>query len=53
MFEIEIISFIEANALDTYDVTPDEQRKKLTIEQILQICNCLREVSFHSAIRLE
>lgn len=44
LFEIEVISFIEANAYDTYEVTPEEQRKKLNLAQILQICNCLREL---------
>jgi len=44
LFEIEVISYIEANAFDAYEVTPEEQRKKLTLEQILQICNCLRQL---------
>ena len=44
LFEIEVISFIEASAYDAFEVTPEEQRKKLSLDQILQICNCLREV---------
>lgn len=45
LFEIEVISFIEANAYDEFEVTPEEQRKKLTLPQMLQICNCLRQVN--------
>jgi len=44
LFEIEVISYIEANAYDEFEVSPEEQRKKLTLPQILQICNCLREL---------
>lgn len=44
LFEIEVISFIEANAYDSYELSSYEQRKKLTLDQILQICNCLREL---------
>ena len=45
LFEIEVISFIEANAYDSFELSSEEQRKKLTLDQILQICNCLREVT--------
>lgn len=44
LFQIEVISFIEANAFDSYELTSDDQRKKLNLAQILQICNCLREL---------
>lgn len=44
LFEIEVISFIEANAYDSYELSSEEQRKKLNLAQILQICNCLREL---------
>jgi FKBP-type peptidyl-prolyl cis-trans isomerase len=45
LFEIEVISFIEANAYDQYQASSEEQQKKLTMSQMLQICNCLREVT--------
>ena len=44
LFEIEVISFIEANAYDEYEKSCEEQRKKITLAQMMQICNCLREV---------
>jgi FKBP-type peptidyl-prolyl cis-trans isomerase len=44
MFEVEVISFVEASAYDNYEVTPENQRSQLTFEQMLQIVNCLREV---------
>ncbi len=50
LFEIEVISFIEASAYDAFEVTPEEQRKKLTLDQILQICNCLREVILNTRL---
>lgn len=46
LFEVEVISFIEANAYDQFELTPEEQRQKLTLPQMLQICNCLRQVFF-------
>ena len=44
LFEVEVISYIQANAYDEYQSTPEEQRKKLSVQQMLIICNCLREV---------
>lgn len=44
MFEVEIISFIEANVFDKYEETCEEQRKKISFEEMLRICNCLREL---------
>ena len=45
LFEIEVISFVQATPYDEYENTPEEARKKLTVAQMLIICNCLREVS--------
>jgi FKBP-type peptidyl-prolyl cis-trans isomerase len=44
LFEVEVVSFIEASAYDEYENKSAEQRKKLTLDQILLICNCLREL---------
>ncbi|CAF0907657.1 unnamed protein product [Brachionus calyciflorus] len=44
LFEIEVISFVEANAYDQYETASDEQREKVNLEQMLKICNCLREL---------
>jgi FK506-binding protein 6 len=51
MFEIEIISFIEANAFDRYEETCEEQRKKISFEEMVKICNCLRELGNDNYIR--
>lgn len=47
LFEVEVISFIQANPYDEYELAPEEARKKLTVTQMLIICNCLREVADH------
>lgn len=44
LFEIEVISFVESNAYDNYEQCTDEQREKVTLDQMLKICNCLREL---------
>ncbi len=52
LFEVEVISFVEANAFDQYEETCEDQRKKLTLEQMLKICNCLREVWFKVCLEI-
>ncbi|RNA40467.1 inactive peptidyl-prolyl cis-trans isomerase FKBP6-like [Brachionus plicatilis] len=52
LFEIEVISFVEANAFDNYEASSDEQRGKMSLDQILKICNCLRELGNDNYKRL-
>ena len=44
LFEVECISFIEANEYEKYENSTDEQRAKVSFKQMMHICNCLREV---------
>ena len=44
LFEIEVVSFIEANEYEKFEQSSDEQRAKLSLSHMLRICNCLREV---------
>lgn len=52
LFEIEVISFVEANAFDNYETFSDEQREKMSLEQMLKICNCLRDLGNDNYKRL-
>ena len=43
---------MESSAYDEFENKSEEQRKKLTLDQMLLICNCLREVRVAKFIAL-
>lgn len=45
LFEIEVISYVESTPYDDFENAPEEARRSLSVDQMLVICNCLREVS--------
>ena len=48
MFEVELISFIDNKAADEYDALDSEEKDKMSVTDLVDVANSLREVDTHT-----
>uniref|UniRef100_A0A1X7SEL4 peptidylprolyl isomerase n=1 Tax=Amphimedon queenslandica TaxID=400682 RepID=A0A1X7SEL4_AMPQE len=43
LFEVEVLSFVDHSAADSYDELPDEDKAKVSLKEIVNVANAERE----------